>query len=126
MIRVTVLDASGNQIPGVWISEQYSGLYQVSGHKGDDPFWGPGEVEFSALDGGRLCVATGEGGPCESDVTRDLPLHDRPDFEDLWSAGYCQCCEPEITRERCQELYDAGKCLSPGHYLWRVQFQRSW
>jgi hypothetical protein len=125
LVRVTVLDVGGNQIPGIWIREQYTGLYQVSGHKGDDPFWGPGEAEFSGLDGAQLCVATAEGGKCESDLTRDLPLHDPPPLDDLWEAGYCQCCEPDITKERCQALFDAGKCLGISHYAWRVEFRRS-
>lgn len=125
LIRVTVLDAGGNQIPGVWVHEQYTGLYQVSGHKGEDPFWGPGEAEFSGLDGGRVCIATSEGGACESDVTRDLPCHDPPPLEDLWAAGYCECCEPGITKERCQELFESGNCLGIAHYAWRVEFRRS-
>ena len=125
MIRVTVLDAAGNQIPGVWVHEKYTGLYHVSGHKGDDPYWGPGEVEFSQLDGGQVCIASGEGGACESDLTRNLPCHDRPPFEDLWAAGYCECCEPGISEEKCRELFDSGKCLGISHYAWRVEFKRS-
>jgi hypothetical protein len=125
LIRVTVLDAAGNQIPGVWVHERYTGLYQVSGHKGDDPFWGPGEVEFSGMDGGQLCIATGEGGACESNLTRNLPTHDPPPLDDLWAAGYCACCEPDITRERCQELYDKGECVSISWYDWHVEFKRS-
>lgn len=126
LIRVTVLDAAGNQIPGVWVYEHYTNQYLVSGHKGDDPFWGPGEVEIIGLDGGRVCVASGEGGACETELTRDLPCHDPPPFEDLWAAGYCECCEPEITKERCQELFDSGNCLGISHYMWRVEFRRSW
>jgi hypothetical protein len=125
LIRVTVLDAAGNQLPGVWIHERYTGLYQVSGHKGDDPFWGPGEAEFSQLDGGQMCIASGEGGACESDLTRNLPCHDPPPLEDLWAAGYCECCEPDITMERCRELFDSGSCLGIAHYAWRVEFKRS-
>jgi hypothetical protein len=126
LIRVTVLNAAGSQISGVWIYEQYTGQYRVSGHKGDDPYWGPGEAEFSGLDGGQVCVATGDGGPCESEVTRNLPCHDPPEFEDLWAAGYCECCEPAITKERCRELFDGGRCLGISHYAWRVEFKRSW
>jgi outer membrane biosynthesis protein TonB len=126
LIRVTVLDAAGNQIPGVWVYEQYTGLYQVSGHKGEDPFWGPGEAEFSQLDGGQMCIAGGEGGACESDLTRNLPCHDPPPLEDLWAAGYCECCEPDITKERCRELFESGSCLGIAHYAWRVEFKRSW
>lgn len=126
LIRVTVLDAAGNQIPGIWVHEKYTGWYRVTGHKGEDPYWGPGEVELSNLDGGQVCIATGEGGACESELTRNLPCHDPPDFEDLWAAGYCECCEPDITRERCRELFDSGKCLGISHYAWRVEFKRSW
>jgi hypothetical protein len=126
LIRVTVLDAAGNQIPGQWVHEQYTGQYRVTGHKGDDPFWGPGEAEFSQLNGGLLCIATGEGGSCESDLTRDLPCYAPPPVDDLWAAGYCQCCEPDITKERCQELRDAGQCIWYSHYAWRVEFRRSW
>ena len=125
LIRVTVLDAAGNQVPSVWVYENYTGLYQVTGHKADDPYWGPGEVEFSALDGGRVCIASGEGGSCDSDVTRDLPCHDTPPIDDLYAAGYCDCCEAGITKERCQELVESGSCLGAGWYYWRVEFQRS-
>jgi hypothetical protein len=126
LIRVTVLDAAGNQIPGVWVHEQYTNQYQVSGHKGDDPYWGPGEVELGGLDGGRVCIATGQGGACESDLTRNLPCHDPPPFEDLWAAGYCECCEPGISQERCRELFESGRCLGISHYAWRLEFRRSW
>ena len=125
LIRVTVVDAGGSQIPGVWVYERYTNQYHVTGHKGDDPFWGPGEAEFMGLDGGQLCIATGDGGPCESDFTRSLPCHDPPEFEDLWAAGYCEYCDPGITKERCQQLVEEGKFLGVGHYAWRVVFQRS-
>ena len=125
LVRVTALDAAAGQIPGLWVYEQYSGQYQVTGHKGDDPYWGPGEAEFSGLDGARVCIATGDGGSCESDLTRDLPCHDPPPFEDLWAAGYCECCEPGISKERCQELFETGRCLGISHYAWRVEFKRS-
>jgi hypothetical protein len=80
LIRVTVLDAAGQQIPNVWVHEKYTGWYQVTGHKGDDPYWGPGEVELSNLDGGQVCIASGDGGACESEFTRNLPCHDPPPF----------------------------------------------
>jgi hypothetical protein len=125
MIRVTVLDAAGNQVPGVWVYDFYSGQYRVTGHKGDDPYWGPGEAEFSGLTGGRVCIATGDGGPCDSEYTRDLPCHDPPPVEDLWAAGYCDCCEAGITQEDCQQRLEGGTCLGAGHYMWRVEFRRS-
>jgi hypothetical protein len=125
MLRVMVVDAAGKQVPGVWIYESYSGQYRVSGHKGDDPYWGPGEAEFAGITGGRLCIATGEGGPCESDYTRDLPCHEPPPLDDLWAAGYCECCEAGITKEKCGELLEAGSCLGVGHYMWMVEFKRS-
>jgi hypothetical protein len=124
-VRASVLDAAGNPLSGVWLHEQYSGLYQVTGHKSDDPFWGPGDAEFSGMDGARLCVASGPDGPCESDYTRDMPCYQPPPFEDLWAAGYCECCEDNITKERCQELFEAGKCPTAGSYAWRVEFRRS-
>jgi hypothetical protein len=124
-IRVTVLDAAGGQLPGLWVFEQYTGQYRQTGHKGDDPYWGPGEAEYTGLDGGQVCIATSEGGPCESDFTRNLPCHDKPDFEDLWAAGFCQCCEADATKERCRELVEGGKCLGVGHYAWVVEFRRS-
>ncbi len=127
-IRATVIDAAGNQIPGVWIHDQYSGQNWPTGHKGADPFWGPGEAEFSYWGGGggKLCITTGEGGPCESPVTRDMPCWNPPPFDDLWAAGYCVCCEVGSSRERCEQLMNEGKCLGPGHYAWRVVFKRSW
>lgn len=125
MLRVTVLDAAGAQISGVWVREDFTGQYRATGHKGDDPYWGPGEAEFADLDGGRLCIATGDGGTCVSDFTRDLSCHDPPPLDDLWAAGYCGCCEDGITKERCQELFEAGSCLGAGWYYWRVEFKRS-
>lgn len=125
-LRVTVLNAAGSQIPNVWVYEQYTGQYRVTGHKGDDPYWGPGEAEFSSLDGGRVCIATGEGGPCESGLTRDLPCHSSPPFEDLWAAGYCECCYEGITKEECQVLFDEGDCVGGiGNFAWHVEFRRS-
>jgi hypothetical protein len=127
MIRVTVLNAAGEQIPGVWIYEHYSNQYRVTGHKGTDPYWGPGEAEFSELDGGRVCIATGEGGPCESEQTKDLPCHDPPAFPDLWAAGFCECCgDGSLSQEECKRQFDEGTCLGIGHYSWRVEFKRSW
>jgi hypothetical protein len=73
-----------------------------------------------------MCIATGEGGPCESEFTRDLPCHDMPPFEDLWAAGYCERCDPGITQERCQQLVEEGKFLGVGHYAWHVEFRRSY
>jgi hypothetical protein len=125
LIRVIVLNAAGEQIPGVWLYEKYTGQYRVSGHKGDDPYWGPGEAEFNELDGGQLCIAAGEGGACESDLTRNLPCHDPPPFEDLWAAGYCDCLEAGITQETCRERYDSGQWQPISHYAWRVEFRRS-
>lgn len=126
MIRVTVLDAAGGQIPGVWVHEIYTGWYRVTGHKGDDPYWGPGEVEFNNLDGGQVCIATGDGGACESELTRNLSCHDAPPFEDLWAAGYCECPEAGLTKDECRELYESGQWLAISHYYWRVEFRRSW
>jgi hypothetical protein len=129
-IRVTVLDAGGNQINGVWLYDGYSQQYMVTGNV-DSPDWGPGETkyEYGIHGGGRLCIATGQGGECESDWTRSMPCYDSPPFEDIWAAGYCECCYPGITKEACQALYnDSGNtCVGfYGHYSWRVKFQRSW
>ncbi len=129
-IRVTVLDAGGNQINGVWVYDTYSQVYMVTGNV-DSWDWGPGETkfEYGSHGGGKLCIATGQGGGCESDWTRDMPCFDVPPFEDVWAAGYCECCYPGITREACQALYnDSGNtCVGfYGHYSWRVKFQRSW
>jgi hypothetical protein len=127
-IRVTVEDAQGKQIPGVWIYDQYTREYKVTGHKGDDPFWGPGEAEFLyGAGGGSLCVANGQGGSCVSDFTRDLPCYSAPPVEDLFAAGYCdQCCDRGISLEDCRKLVAEGKCMGFGHYSWRVVFKRSW
>lgn len=126
LIRVTVLDAAGNQIPGVWVHEKYTGWYRVTGHKGDDPYWGPGEVELNNLDGGQVCIAIGDGGACESEFTRNLSCHDAPPFEDLWAAGYCDCREEGLTKDECRELYESGQWLAISHYYWRVEFKRAW
>jgi hypothetical protein len=126
-IRVTVVDANNNQIPGVWIHDRYSGQYQVTGNV-DSPDWGIGETkfEYGIGGGGSLCVADGEGGGCQSDYTRDMPAYAAPSVEDLHGAGYCdQCCEPGATLERCRDLVNQGKCMGFGHYSWRVVFRRS-
>jgi hypothetical protein len=112
---------------GVWIHDQYSHQYQVTGNV-DSPDFGPHETKFiyGLGGGGKLCITAGQDGPCESDWTRDLPCYNPPPFEDLWASGYCECCETGITKERCRELHEAGKCLGWGHYSWRVVFKRSW
>jgi hypothetical protein len=128
-IRATVVDANGNQLSGVWIHDYYSGENRVTGHKGDDPFWGPGEAEFSYWGGGggKLCITSGEGGPCESEYTRDMPCSNTPPVEDLFAAGYCDCCEAGATLERCRERINEGTCFKTGnaHYSWRVVFTRA-
>ncbi len=126
-LRVTVIDGQGAQLGGVWVHDRYSQQYQVTGNV-DSPEWGPGETkfEYGIGGGGSLCVATGEGGGCISDYTRDMPAYNVPPVEDLHAAGYCsQCCEPGATLERCRELVDAGKCMGNGHYSWRIVFKRS-
>lgn len=126
-IRATVIDANGVQLPNVWIHDHYSGYNRFTGHKGDDPYWGPGEAQFDYYGhgGGMLCITTGEGGPCESPNTRSMACWDAPPIDDLYAAGYCECCEAGATKERCQQLMNEGKCLGPGHYSWRVVFRRS-
>jgi hypothetical protein len=126
-IRVMVLDAGGSQLPGMWVYDYYSKQFQVTGNV-DSPDWGPGETkfEYGGFGGGRLCIAEGEGGACVSDYTRDMPVYEPPPFEDMWAAGYCECCEIGMTRERCQALYDAREwCMAWRHYSWRIEFRRS-
>jgi hypothetical protein len=128
-IRATVIDAAGNQIPGVWIHEFNTGTDLPTGHKGGDPYWGPGEAEFTfyGQGGGRLCITSGQGGACESPQTREMPCWNMPPVQDLFAAGYCNaCCEIGATIERCQQLINEGKCMGAGHYSWRVVFKRSW
>ena len=127
-IRVTVIDAGGGQLGGVWVHDRYSQQYQVSGNV-DSADWGPGETkfEYGIGGGGSLCIATGDGGTCVGDYTRDMPAYNAPPVEDLHAAGYCdQCCEPGATLERCRELVNAGTCMGNGHYSWRIVFKRSW
>jgi hypothetical protein len=127
-IRVTVIDAGGSQLGGVWVHDRYSKQYQVTGNV-DSPEWGPGETkfEYGIGGGGSVCIAEGEDGGCVSDYTRDMPAYSVPPVEDLHAAGYCsQCCEPDATLERCRELVNAGRCMGNGHYSWRVVFKRSW
>jgi hypothetical protein len=127
-IRVTVKDAAGNQLPGVWIYDRYSGKYRVTGHKGDDPFWGPGEAEFLYGAGGEACAwPTARAGVVSAISRRDLPCYSAPPVEDLFAAGYCdQCCDRGISLEDCRKLVAEGKCMGFGHYSWRVVFKRSW
>jgi hypothetical protein len=128
-IRVTVADAKGSQIGGVWIYDKYSQQYQVTGNVGS-PDFGPGETkfEYGIGGGGSLCVAGSQGGACVTDFTRDMPCYFLPPVEDLFAAGYCECCEAGATLERCRQLVNAGNCFQTGagHFSWRVAFKRSW
>jgi hypothetical protein len=128
-IRTTVVGANGNQIGGVWVYDKYSQQYQVTGNVGS-PDWGPGETkfEYGIGGGGSLCIAEGQGGACVTGFTRDMPCYYLPSVEDLYAAGYCECCEVGSSLERCRELVDAGKCFQTraGHFSWRVVFKRSW
>jgi hypothetical protein len=129
MIRATVVDAGNNQIGGVWLHDYYSGQYQLTGNV-DSPDWGPGETkfEYGIGGGGKICLAEGQGGACRTDYTRDMPCYNAPPFEDLWAAGYCECCEVGISKDACRQLYDSGaQCMKqPRHYSWHVVFKRSW
>ena len=128
-IGVTVVDANGNQLGGVWIYDKYSQLYQVTGNVGS-PDWGPGETkfEYGIGGGGSLCVAQGEGGACASGFTRDMPCYFLPPVEDLYAAGYCDCCQSGISLEECRRRISEGTCFSTKaeHFSWRVVFKRSW
>lgn len=129
-VRVTVVNAQGGQLGGVWLHDYYSGATQVTGHKGEDPYWGVGEAEIPCPGNGgaRICIAGDQNGSCVSGYTRDMSCYYAPSFEDLWAAGYCECCEKPITKERCLEFYNSGaQCMQQArHYSWRVVFTRSW
>lgn len=129
-IRVSVVDANGGPLPGVWIFEQYSGMYQVTGHKQDDPYWGPGDVEIPCpgfQGGGVVCITDGPGGSCISAQTRGMSCYTVPPVEDLFAADYCNsCCKVGVTLDECRQLVNEGKCMGNGHYSWRVVFKRSW
>ena len=123
-----MLNAGGNQIPGIWVHDQFSGQYQLTGNVGS-PDWGPGETkfEYGIHGGGSLCIADGQGGGCITSWTRGLPCYDPPPFEDMWAAGYCECCQPGISKDACQQLYNSGgSCMNWGHYSWRVVYRRNW
>jgi hypothetical protein len=130
-IYVTVVDAAGNQIPGVWVYDKYTNLYQVSGSK---PERGAGALEFvyGGGGGGSLCIAASQGGPCVTGYTRDMPTGKLPSFEDKWAAGYCGCCVLEgaaENKELCRQLYQSGhSCIAHpgGHYSWQVIFKRNY
>jgi hypothetical protein len=128
-IRVTVINANGNQIGGVWVYDKYSKQYQVTGNVGS-PDFGPGEAkfEYGGGGGGSLCVASGQGGGCITDFTRDMPCYYLPPVEDLYASGYCNCCEQGASFERCQQLIDAGTCFPTRaeHFSWRVVYKRNW
>lgn len=128
-VRVMVKDANGSQVSGVWVHDYYSKQYQVTGNV-DSPDYGPGETkfEYGVGGGGKVCIATGEEGGCVTDYSRDMPCYNAPPFEDLWAAGYCECCEVGISKERCQELYNTGaQCMKqPRHYSWRIEYTRGW
>lgn len=128
-IGVTVVDANNVQIPGVWIYDRYSTQYQVTGNI-DSVDWGPGETKFDYYlgGGGSLCIANGQGGSCVTGFTRDMPCSQGIPFEDMWAAGYCDCCQVGISKEACQVLYDTkNPCLPEfGHFAWHVLYKRSW
>ncbi len=129
-IRVTVVDANGNQLGGVWVYDKYSQQYQVTGNV-DSPEWGPGETkfEYGIGGGGSLCIASGQGGGCISDFTRDMPCYYTPPVADMFASGYCdKCCEPGISQDRCAQRIAEGSCFGSGagHYSWRVVFKRNW
>jgi hypothetical protein len=128
-IGVTAVDANGSQLSGVWIYDKYSQMYQVTGNVGS-PDWGPGETkfEYGGGGGGSLCVAQGEGGACVSDYTRDMPCYFLPPVEDMYAAGYCDCCQVGISLEECRKRINEGTCFSTKaeHFSWRVVFKRSW
>jgi hypothetical protein len=132
-IRVMVTNANGDQLSGIWVYDKYSQQYQVTGNV-DSPDWGPGETkfEYGIGGGGSLCIASGQGGPCVSDFTMNLPCYDPPPFENIWAAGYCNCCggEAATNKDVCRQIYDAhgadNKCVGWwGHYSWRIVFKRS-
>jgi len=126
-IRVTVVDAGGAQIGGVWLYDKYSQAYQVTGNVGSGD-WGPAETkfEYGRTGGGSLCVATGQGGECLTGYTRDMPCFNAPSIDELYAAGYCNCCEAGASLQRCQEIKDAKTCalLFWHHYSWRVVYTR--
>lgn len=128
-IRITAVDANGSQIGGVWFYDKYSQQYQVTGNV-DSPDWGPGETkfEYGIGGGGSLCVAQGQGGACITDFSRDMPCYFLPPVEDLYASGYCNCCEPGITLDRCRQLVNEGKCLQTGagHFSWRIVYKRNY
>jgi hypothetical protein len=55
-----------------------------------------------------------------------MPCFDMPPLEDMYAAGYANCCEYGASFERMQELYNQGKCLGPGHYRWQVVYTPGW
>jgi len=124
-VRVRAVDAAGNQLPGIWVFDQYSKTYMVTGNR---PGWGPGETyfEYWGGGGGSTCITEGQGGGCVTSYTRDMPCFNMPPLDDLYAAGYCNCCEYGASFQRCQELYNAGRCLGPGHYRWQVVYTRGW
>jgi hypothetical protein len=129
-IRVMVLSAAGDQIPGVWIYDVYSKLYQVTGNVGS-PDWGPGETrfEYGGGGGGRLCITAGQGGDCVSGYTRDMPCYYTPPVEDMFASGYCdKCCDVGISLEGCRQRIAEHTCFETGagHYSWQVVFRRGW
>ncbi len=128
-LRVMVQNANGGQLGGVWVYDKYSQQYQVTGNV-DSPDWGSGETkfEYGIGGGGSLCIANGSGGSCISDFTRDLPCYYLPSVEDLYAAGYCECCEAGASLERCRQLVNENKCFQTraGHFSWRVVFKRNW
>jgi hypothetical protein len=127
---VTILDAANNQLQGIWVHDQYTGQTVVTGHKSVDPYWGPGEAEITCAGNGgaKVCVAQDQSGACISAYTRDMRCYFLPDVEDLFAAGYCECCEPGASLDRCRQLINEGKChaTGAGHFSWQVVFKRGW
>jgi hypothetical protein len=95
----------------------------------DSPDFGPGETkfEYGIGGGGSLCIASGQGGSCVTDFTRDMSVYYTPPVEDLFAAGYCNCCEVGASLDKCRQLINERKCFQSGaeHYSWRVVYKRS-
>lgn len=117
LLRVHVLDATGNRINGIRLKGIYTGEEFVTGDQGK----GDGIIEFDLHGSGEgfTVIKNNDGRDATSDraegfTTRSVDI-DKPT---LIAAGYC------TNDEDCQIFYNSWGCQ--GHHSWEAIFKRNY
>ena len=116
-IYVTVVDANGNPLDGVTVSDTWNAVPpKVTGEKG------PGKVEYDLWDNGLAVhvIAKEDGSPASSEATPKLSTWDE-DIPNEWliEANYCKDMDDCVRRKSSNQL-----CR--GHYAYNVVLQRTY